>query len=73
MNEVTERVEERLSLTYEHIKQYISQEETPELYAVCKHCKNWSGKRHDYDVCRDNQCFKNWFAYETVEWEEAFR
>lgn len=49
-----------------------SKEESPELYAMCKNCENYTGEKHDYSECRQLQCFKNWLALEYLDWINSY-
>lgn len=65
MNRETKR---NLSECLTHIKPYIGQECTPELYESCKGCPEFCWSEHDFASCEDKQCFKNWLAFEYLEW-----
>ena len=73
---IKEKTERQLQEVYKrnlHIcKNAFSKEVSPELYEVCKHCEAYTGDRHDYTECRDNQCFKNWLALEYLDWVNGY-
>lgn len=67
-NKETER---QLEECYHHIKPYINEQK--ELYDMCKNCESYCGKEHDYEDCRNKNCFKFWLAYEYLEWENSYK
>ena len=62
------KLERQLEESYNHIKPYISAENTTELFSMCKNCERWCGEEHDYSECRDLPCFKFWLGYEYLKW-----
>ena len=60
------KIENQIEEAYNHIKPYIKDDK--ELPEMCKNCEHWCGKDHDYDECRDNQCFKFYLAYVYLDW-----
>lgn len=62
-------VERKLDECYNHIKYYLDEKE--ELHEMCKSCEFYCGKEHNYEECRNKQCFLNWLAYAYLEWIES--
>lgn len=69
-----EMINRQLEESYKHIKPYMDdEEEIKELYDMCKNCESYCGKEHDYEECREKNCFKFWLAYKYLEWENTYR
>ena len=67
-------IERQLEECYEHIKPYMDNEkESRELYDMCKNCESYCGKEHDYEDCRNKNCFKFYLAYKYLEWDNSYK
>lgn len=69
------KTEEQLEEVYQrnlHCPGSFGKKDSPELYEMCKNCKNYCGEEHDYKECRQNQCFKNWLALEYLDWTNGY-
>lgn len=69
MNKETKR---NLEESYKHIKPYISNESTPELFEMCDSCPCFGGSKHNFEACNDKPCFKFWLAFEYLEWYNSY-
>lgn len=56
----------QLEESYRHIKPYINDDE--ELKKLCECCECYCGNNHNYEDCKNNQCFKMYLAYRYLEW-----
>lgn len=68
----TERQLEEVYQRNLRCKGSFSKEEAPELYAMCMNCEQYSGNRHNYEECRDKQCFINWLGLEYLDWANGY-
>ncbi len=69
------KTEKQLEEVYQrnlHCPGSFGKKESPELYEMCKDCENYCGEKHDYEECRQNQCFKNWLALEYLDWVNGY-
>lgn len=58
--------------TYHHIKPYLTDlDSTKDLRKMCEICEAYYGEEHDYEECKNRQCFKLWLAYEYLEWSNS--
>lgn len=75
MSKMLKITEEQIEDVYQrniHYPGSFSKEESPELHEMCKNCEKYVGDNHDYSECRDSQCFKNWLAYEYLNWINGY-
>lgn len=56
---------ERLREEYTRLKPYLNNEKCcQKLHKMCNRCENFLGvKTHNYEECRDEECFKFYLAY----------
>lgn len=67
------KIDEQIKECREHMRNYMHNEEsTMELREMCKSCEAYCGRKHDYDECKDKQCFRFWLAYKYLNWVKAF-
>lgn len=67
------QTEMQIEESYNHIYSYLHDGSvTKELRKMCETCEIYNGKDHDYEECRDNQCFRFWLAYEYLEWANSY-
>lgn len=60
------KVERKLEEAYEHIKPYMKTDAS--LSRLCHPCEQWMGSEHDYEECRDKECFRCWLAMVYLKW-----
>lgn len=61
----------QLEESYRHIKPYINDDE--ELKKLCECCECYCGNNHNYEDCKNNQCFKMYLAYRYLEWYNSWQ
>lgn len=54
---------------YKDLKPYFNHinNNDEDLQQMCKQCKQWRGKEHNYESCKDKMCFKFFLAFEYLE------
>lgn len=45
-------------------------ETAEDLLPLCKNCKLYGGKQHDFEKCRGKACMELWLSNEYFEWCE---
>ena len=43
------------------------------LKEMCKECKKWKGKKHDYNECLNKPCFTFFRAFEYLEFSNSYK
>ena len=61
-----QKTKRQLEESYRNIKPYINDDE--ELKKLCECCECYCGNNHNYEDCKNNQCFKMFLAYHYLEW-----
>lgn len=64
-------VDNQIEEAYNHIKQYLNNPEhntTDDLRTMCQNCECYCGNEHDYEECKEKNCFRFWLAYVYLEW-----
>lgn len=67
------KIDDQIEECRKHMIPYMQNEESiKELREMCKCCETYCGKEHDYEECKDKQCFRFWLAYKYLNWCNAF-
>lgn len=61
----------QLEESYSNEKPYLNENE--ELKKLCENCEGYCGKNHNYEDCKDKQCFKMFLAFSYLEWYNSFQ
>ncbi|WP_407453536.1 hypothetical protein [Methanobrevibacter sp.] len=52
---------------YQHIKPYLNK--TEDLKKMCESCEGYCGEEHNYEECRNMQCFKFYLSHVYLNWD----
>lgn len=52
---------------------YLDDKRTLEdLLPICERCEEWCGKEHDFEQCRNMQCFELFLSHEYLKWVYSY-
>lgn len=63
-------IDDKLDEQYKLIKNYIKEDQ--ELKEMCNRCGNYLGEEHDYEDCRNEQCFRFFLGYRSLEHSTSY-
>lgn len=71
---LSKKTDQQLEEVYKSRKRYLNdEEECEELHNMCKNCEQFCGiEKHDYEECRNLQCFINWLGLEYLDWINGY-
>lgn len=64
------KTEIQLEEAYKLHKSYLKNDE--DLKELCFCCEAYCGKEHDYEVCRNEMCFKCFLAYKYLKLSNSY-
>lgn len=63
------KVLENIEEAYQNYKPYLDDDNLfQELREMCSCCEQYCEAEHDYENCRDKNCFQFWLCYKYLEW-----
>ncbi len=67
------KVSRKIEECYQNCKPYLDdEEENQELREMCSCCEHYCGAEHDYENCRNRNCFQFWLCYKYLEWCDSY-
>lgn len=69
----SKNVSAKIEESYRNFKPYLDDGTTgQELKEMCEYCELYCGIKHDYENCRNRNCFQFWLCYKYLEWCNSY-